>query len=549
MLAGRCGSAARPERSHGRRPTPAPIAVDDGRLQRLWFAEGADATKRWDVIVVGTGMGGGTLLTSIARNPVSTDAAKRPLDVLGLEAGSLLFTGHAGNQPAVRPGGGDAQFSITMWNTLQDFGTVPFGQEAWRGRELFALGGRTLYWGALAPRIDRAELAAHWPDAVATALGEDSAYYAAAEELLDVSRPRADGIARDGLRLLDDVLPRRSNGLAPVALRQEKPTSWRIPGGLFSTAELLLEERLSRYDNGYGPPYVHLGELVVGVEPDERGWTVHTVDLRDGGARVRYATRVVLCCGTVESARVLAASPRALDPAVAAGITLTEHRMGWVHFEIPPGSPFCRADTSVKLLSTPGASGDDWNLVLDLGSDLNLGFADAADWARSITSPGAVAGQLVVLGRASRDEGVPLRFGADPWLRLNLPGTGLPAADLAARQTGGLPGAWDAVAHEVVTAVGARQLAGERGDDHYRDWPALHQGDWGYVAHEVGTLPLSDDGTGVVDTDLEVTGANGLYVCDNSVFPTSPAANPSLSLAALALRLADHLRGLDWRTT
>jgi choline dehydrogenase-like flavoprotein len=50
----------------------------------------------------------------------------------------------------------------------------------------------------------------------------------------------------------------------------------------------------------------------------------------------------------------------------------------------------------------------------------------------------------------------------------------------------------------------------------------------------------------VVDTNLQVEKAEGLFVCDNSVFPTSPAANPSLTLAALALRLADHLRSLDW---
>jgi hypothetical protein len=32
-----------------------------------------------------------------------------------------------------------------------------------------------------------------------------------------------------------------------------------------------------------------------------------------------------------------------------------------------------------------------------------------------------------------------------------------------------------------------------------------------------------------------------LYACDCSVFPDIPASNPSLTLGALALRLADHL--------
>ena len=34
---------------------------------------------------------------------------------------------------------------------------------------------------------------------------------------------------------------------------------------------------------------------------------------------------------------------------------------------------------------------------------------------------------------------------------------------------------------------------------------------------------------------------DNLFACDNSVFPASPAANPSLTTAALALRLAAHL--------
>ena len=38
-----------------------------------------------------------------------------------------------------------------------------------------------------------------------------------------------------------------------------------------------------------------------------------------------------------------------------------------------------------------------------------------------------------------------------------------------------------------------------------------------------------------------VVGEN-LYVCDVSVFPYIPTANPSLTLGALAMRLADHLR-------
>lgn len=111
----------------------------------------------------------------------------------------------------------------------------------------------------------------------------------------------------------------------------------------------------------------------------------------------------------------------------------------------------------------------------------------------------------------------------------------------------GMPAAWNAVAKRVIEALGARPLTGEHDDPYNQQWPALRPGGWGYVAHEVGTLPMSGDKTGVVDPDLQVEGvAPGLFVCDNSIFPTSPSANPSLTLAALALRLAAYIRGLNW---
>jgi len=46
---------------------------------------------------------------------------------------------------------------------------------------------------------------------------------------------------------------------------------------------------------------------------------------------------------------------------------------------------------------------------------------------------------------------------------------------------------------------------------------------------------------GVVDERLRVFGVPNLYVCDASVFPTAGSVNPSLTITALALRLARHL--------
>lgn len=63
---------------------------------------------------------------------------------------------------------------------------------------------------------------------------------------------------------------------------------------------------------------------------------------------------------------------------------------------------------------------------------------------------------------------------------------------------------------------------------------------WGY--HHMGTTRMHDDPTlGVVDADSRVHDLDNLYVAGSSVFPTSGTTNPTFTLVALALRLADHL--------
>jgi len=63
-----------------------------------------------------------------------------------------------------------------------------------------------------------------------------------------------------------------------------------------------------------------------------------------------------------------------------------------------------------------------------------------------------------------------------------------------------------------------------------------------YGGHHIGTTRMGDDpASSVVDRDCKVHGLDNLYVGGSSVFPTSSQANPTLTVVALALRLADHL--------
>ncbi len=61
--------------------------------------------------------------------------------------------------------------------------------------------------------------------------------------------------------------------------------------------------------------------------------------------------------------------------------------------------------------------------------------------------------------------------------------------------------------------------------------------------HHAGTTRMHPDPElGVVDADLRVHGMDNLFVTGASVFPTAGVANPTLTIVALTLRLAGHLR-------
>jgi choline dehydrogenase-like flavoprotein len=49
------------------------------------------------------------------------------------------------------------------------------------------------------------------------------------------------------------------------------------------------------------------------------------------------------------------------------------------------------------------------------------------------------------------------------------------------------------------------------------------------------------ESAGVVDRDCRVFGLDNLYIAGSSVFPTVGVANPTFTIVALTLRLAEHL--------
>jgi choline dehydrogenase-like flavoprotein len=99
---------------------------------------------------------------------------------------------------------------------------------------------------------------------------------------------------------------------------------------------------------------------------------------------------------------------------------------------------------------------------------------------------------------------------------------------------------WDSIRRTVeifgnaVRAAGVGTVISSLG----KDPPAVF-GNW----HHLGTTRMHrDPAHGVVDENCRVHEMDNLYIAGGSVFPTGGYANPSLTIVALSLRLADHLK-------
>jgi choline dehydrogenase-like flavoprotein len=75
----------------------------------------------------------------------------------------------------------------------------------------------------------------------------------------------------------------------------------------------------------------------------------------------------------------------------------------------------------------------------------------------------------------------------------------------------------------------------------------VRAGEVGFFSHHMGTTRMGEGPTeGVGDREGQVFGISNLFVAGSSVFPTGGTAGPTLTIVALALRLAHRLRQRHW---
>lgn len=93
---------------------------------------------------------------------------------------------------------------------------------------------------------------------------------------------------------------------------------------------------------------------------------------------------------------------------------------------------------------------------------------------------------------------------------------------------------------EIMAEEIARSGLGTYVIDRDGDMPVVERGG---TAHHTGTTRMHvDPKQGVVDANCRVHSVSNLYIASSSVFPSSGYANPTLTLVAMSLRLADQIK-------
>jgi len=298
---------------------------------------------------------------------------------------------------------------------------------------------------------------------------------------------------------------------------------------------------------------VLLNANAVAVETPARpsevsGIRIKSLDGREGTVRARH---YVLACGGIETPRLLLAS----NATQTAGLGNGHDQVGRYFMEHPYATSAVAFSTPQNFLpSVEKAVGD---VPVDIGfcSSPRLQARERVMGSMLLIEPKSGYENLFSWGRRDLPEAPEgtVRYiflsqseqSPDPASRILLSETrdalGSPQAVLDWR----LNELDKRSIIAQVRALGAEFSRLGLGRIKLADW--LLDGDafWGVRAgnHHMGTTRMGDDPkTSVVDRNCTVHGIGNLHIASSSVFTTSSWANPTLTIVALALRLADHLK-------
>ena len=517
--------------------------------------------QHYDVAIIGTGAGGGTLGHRLAM------AGKR---VLWLERGPFL------------------RRELDNWDTTAVFVRAKYlDKEQWydrRGQAFqpevnYYVGGNTKFYGAALFRLrpeDFGEIVHHGGTSPAWPIGyaDLEPYYSQAEQLYKVHgqhgedptegpvsqeypfppvshAPRIQQLSDDlekaglhpfhlpiGVDLHEDEhgFPTRNS----ACIRCSKVDGFPCLVGAKSDAQVICVDPVLDRDN----VTLVTGANVRRLETDPTGRSVNRIvtELADGDEVSFSADVVVVACGAVNSAALLLRSANDAHPdglANGSGV-VGRHYMRHNNTALMAVShePNPTAFQKTMAVNDWYLGADDWDYPLGgiqmLGkSDDTMIHAEAPRWA----------------GKLSPD--LPFEVLAHHAVDFWLCGEDLPLAD--SRVTVDKQGAVHLSIDEKNNIEGVKRLRhkldgllGELGmrQHHLLDHSLyLHKTmALGATAHQAGTVRFgTDPASSALDVNCKAHEVDNLYVVDTSFFPSIGAVNPSLTAMANALRVGDHL--------
>jgi choline dehydrogenase-like flavoprotein len=504
---------------------------------------------RFDVVVIGTGAGGGTITRALA----ATRAR-----VLVLERGDTVPVEEANWSPT-------AVWKDLRYRTretwLDERGTtfVPYTH--------YGIGGNTKFWGSVLYRLRREDfgelqhaggVSPAWPIDYDTL----APYYDRAERLYHVHGasgddptepprgpfphppiPHSEGMAR----IVDQL---RRLGLHPSPL----PLGLIDPGAadgcvLCNTCNSFpcrLRKKSDAEVCGLGPalerPSVTLwtDALAERLVTDRTGRRVEGVEVRRGGERIRVSAAVVIVsCGAVNSAALLLRSASDAWPRGLANSSGLVGRRYMAHLAtmMQGFHPF-----------RPNATVFQKTLAIN---DFYLRGPDMPYPLGQIQAQGRTHGVMAQIVGDTIVPGIPL-WAYDAWVARGVDwlamSEDLPDPDnrVTIEADGQIRLSYRAnnlSAHRQLVRLTTRLLR------RIGFWVVMtHSHKSKNTTHQCGTLVFgTDPARSVLDPFCRSHDIDNLFVVDASFFPSSAAVNPGLTIAAQALRVADHLVATDLR--
>jgi choline dehydrogenase-like flavoprotein len=515
-------------------------------------------SNHYDVIIIGTGAGGGTLAAKLA------PTGKR---ILILERGDYV--------PREKEN----------WNTraVNIEGRYQT-KELWRdrdGKELhphtnYYVGGNTKFYGAALFRLRREDfgeirhhggLSPAWP----VSYDEMEPYYTSAENMYhvhgergeDPSEPNASGPYPHPAVSHEPRMQQLSDDFARAGL---KP--FHTPLGIMLDEKNLRSSKCIRCSTCDGHPcmmYAKADAQVLGVDAalqypnvelltgtkvdrlvtDSSGREIRKVMAHRNGVSEEFTGDVVVVsCGAINSAALLLRSANDNHPNGLANSsdTVGRHYMGHVNSVLMAISRCANPTVFQKTLSV---------------NDFYFGSNDFEYPMGHISFVGKLDGETLKAGAPAIAPGFTLDLMANHSLDFWLTSEDLPDPEnrVTLDRDGNI-----VLSYKPNNEEGHRRLAQKLKEVLHRQSPCTlhgsgcHQGLFGRnlylgqriplagVAHQNGTIRFGDDPkTSTLDRNCKSHDLDNLYVVDGSFFPSSGAVNPALTIMANALRVGDHL--------